>query len=43
MQLDGFWSDAGTFHSLHRSNDYWARKKLGAQYQDVIKGISIPQ
>jgi glucose-1-phosphate thymidylyltransferase len=27
--LDGFWSDAGTFESLYRTNVYWTRKKLG--------------
>lgn len=26
--LNGFWSDAGTFESLHRTNVYWARKIL---------------
>jgi glucose-1-phosphate thymidylyltransferase len=26
-ELDGFWSDAGTFNSLFRANQYWARKK----------------
>lgn len=31
-KLDGFWSDAGTFESLFRTNAYWAKKKLGAQY-----------
>lgn len=25
-KLDGFWSDAGTFNSLYRSNRYWAQK-----------------
>lgn len=25
-KLDGFWSDAGTFKSLFRANDYWAKK-----------------
>ena len=25
-ELDGFWSDAGTFESLFRTNAYWARK-----------------
>jgi glucose-1-phosphate thymidylyltransferase len=25
-KLDGFWSDAGTFQSLYRSNRYWAQK-----------------
>jgi len=27
-ELKGFWSDAGTFESLFRSNRYWAEKKL---------------
>lgn len=27
--LDGFWSDAGTFESLFRTNAYWAKKALG--------------
>ena len=40
--LDGFWSDAGTFHSLYRSSRYWAQKKLGDKYQDVCAGISVP-
>jgi len=26
--LEGFWSDAGTFESLYRSNSYWAEKAL---------------
>jgi glucose-1-phosphate thymidylyltransferase len=26
-ELDGFWSDAGTFDSLFRSNQFWAQKK----------------
>jgi len=25
-ELDGFWSDAGTFSSLYRSSQYWAEK-----------------
>ncbi len=40
--LDGFWSDAGTFHSLYRSNRYWAKKKLGPKYEDVCAGIDVP-
>ncbi len=36
--LDGFWSDAGTFASLYRSTAYWAKKKLGPAHQDVIDG-----
>lgn len=27
--LQGFWSDAGTFESLYRTNVFWTRKKLG--------------
>lgn len=41
-ELNGFWSDAGTFHSLYRSNRYWAHKKLGDKYQDVVDGNAIP-
>lgn len=26
-ELKGFWTDAGTYSSLFRANDYWARKK----------------
>jgi glucose-1-phosphate thymidylyltransferase len=37
-KLDGFWSDAGTFASLYRSSHYWAKKKLGSQYQAVVDG-----
>ena len=28
VELDGFWSDAGTFESLYRTNRYWAEKKM---------------
>ena len=27
-ELNGFWSDAGTFDSLFYSNEYWAKKAL---------------
>ena len=27
--LEGFWSDAGTFESLYRTGEYWARKSRG--------------
>jgi len=37
-ELKGYWSDAGTFHSLFRSSRYWARKKLGNKYQQVVDG-----
>jgi glucose-1-phosphate thymidylyltransferase len=42
-ELKGYWSDAGTFHSLFRSNRYWAKKKLGARYTSVVKGNALPQ
>ena len=29
-ELGAFWSDAGTFESLYRSNVFWAEKKLAA-------------
>ena len=25
-ELEGFWSDAGTFESLHKAGSYWAHK-----------------
>lgn len=28
-KLEGFWSDAGTFDALFRTNAYWAKKKAG--------------
>ncbi len=27
VELKGFWSDAGTFESLHRANRYWAERR----------------
>lgn len=42
-ELDGFWSDAGTFHSLYRSGRYWAHKKLADKYDAVVQGIAIPE
>jgi glucose-1-phosphate thymidylyltransferase len=27
-KLDGFWSDAGTFESLYRTNSFWAERSL---------------
>jgi glucose-1-phosphate thymidylyltransferase len=35
-ELDGFWSDAGTFESLYRTNRYWAEKKLGKGTADLV-------
>ncbi|MEA3355218.1 MAG: sugar phosphate nucleotidyltransferase [Patescibacteria group bacterium] len=37
-ELKGYWSDAGTFHSLYRSNRYWAKKRLKNKYQLVVSG-----
>ena len=28
VELEGFWSDAGTFESLYRTNKFWAEKSL---------------
>ncbi len=33
--LSGFWSDAGTFESLYRSNVFWARKLLGDREKEL--------
>jgi glucose-1-phosphate thymidylyltransferase len=30
-ELQGFWSDAGTFESLYRTNRFWAEKALGGR------------
>jgi glucose-1-phosphate thymidylyltransferase len=30
VELSGFWSDAGTFESLYRTNSYWSEKKRAA-------------
>ena len=35
-ELDGFWSDAGTFESLYRTTRYWAEKKLGKHTADRV-------
>lgn len=35
-ELEGFWSDAGTFESLYRTNRYWAEKKLGKHNADRV-------
>lgn len=34
--LEGFWSDAGTFESLFRTNVYWARKTLGTSQEKEL-------
>jgi glucose-1-phosphate thymidylyltransferase len=33
-ELNGFWSDAGTFESLFRSSAYWAQKTTGRACED---------
>lgn len=42
-ELNGFWSDAGTFHSLFRSSAYWAKKKLGADFDSTLDGSVVPE
>jgi len=36
-KLQGFWSDAGTFESLFRSNAYWAQKATGRACEDFCR------
>ncbi|MFH2019555.1 MAG: sugar phosphate nucleotidyltransferase [bacterium] len=43
QELNGFWSDAGTFHSLFRSSRYWAKKRLGHDYKSIVAGNAIPE
>jgi len=38
--LDGFWSDAGTFESLYRTNVFWTRKKLGTEAELRLRDVS---
>ena len=33
-ELDGFWSDAGTFASLFRSSAFWAQRSTGKPCED---------
>ncbi|KKU88950.1 MAG: Glucose-1-phosphate thymidylyltransferase [Microgenomates group bacterium GW2011_GWF2_47_9] len=42
-ELDGFWSDSGTFHSLFRSSRFWAQKRLGIKYKEIVAGNAIPK
>jgi len=35
-ELDGFWSDAGTFDSLFRSSAYWARKSSQLSWDQLV-------
>lgn len=41
-ELKGFWSDAGTFESLFRSNAYWAQKATGRACEDFARYFLIP-
>lgn len=38
--LEGFWSDAGTFESLYRTNAFWTRKKLGAGIEAGLRDFA---
>jgi glucose-1-phosphate thymidylyltransferase len=41
--LNAFWSDAGTFESLYRTNVYWTRKKLGLEREAELRDpIEVP-
>jgi len=39
-ELDGFWSDAGTFESLFEASAYWARKALGTRAEHALAGTT---
>jgi glucose-1-phosphate thymidylyltransferase len=36
-RLEGFWSDAGTFESLFRTNAYWAQKATGRSLDELVR------
>lgn len=38
-ELQGFWSDAGTFASLFRTNAYWAQKTTGCACEDFTANL----
>ena len=38
VELDGFWSDAGTFESLYRTNRYWAERKTALAAEGITWG-----
>ena len=38
VELDGFWSDAGTFDSLYRTNRYWAERKTALAAEGITWG-----
>lgn len=39
-ELNGFWSDAGTFESLFEASAYWARKALGARAERAMADMT---
>jgi glucose-1-phosphate thymidylyltransferase len=39
-ELEGFWSDAGTFASLFRTNAYWAQKITGRACEDFAPRLT---
>jgi glucose-1-phosphate thymidylyltransferase len=42
--LGGFWSDAGTFESLYRTNVYWTSKKLGLEREAALReSVQTPE
>ncbi|MCL6630272.1 MAG: glucose-1-phosphate thymidylyltransferase, partial [Armatimonadetes bacterium] len=36
VELKGFWSDAGTFESLYRTNRFWAERALSGKSEEYI-------
>lgn len=38
VEFDGFWSDAGTFESLYRTNRYWAERKTALAAEGITWG-----
>lgn len=36
VELKGFWSDAGTFESLYRTNKFWAERALSGKSEEYI-------
>ncbi len=38
-ELHGFWSDAGTFKSLFRTNRYWAEKAMDAELDSALERV----
>lgn len=42
-ELEGFWSDAGTFESLFRTNAYWAQVTTGRPCEDFARFYHGPR